>query len=161
MNDRSDFMVIVDKEIKELVDSKNLITNFNVDRLSSISYDVVIDKFIVDKKEVSDEEYVLSKNEYVYIKTYESLNMTDDLCCKVIEKNSLMRKGLKIDGPLYQPGHKTSVFVRVMNISREDIVLKRDMKIAQLVFLKLNDIPFSTYDRQVDARYNDENSFRN
>lgn len=154
-------MIIVDKEIKELVNNKNLITNFNEDRLSSISYDVVIDKFIVDKKEVNDLEYVLSKNEYVYVKTYESLNMTNDLCCKVIEKNSLMRKGLKVDGPLYQPGHKTSIFLRVMNISKEDILLKKDMEIAQLVFLKLNDIPNNTYDKQGDAHYNDENSFRN
>lgn len=153
-------MIIVDKEIRELVNNNNLINNFNVDRLSSISYDVVIDKFILDTEEVDMEEYLLPASEYIYVKTKESLNMTKDLCCKIIEKNSLMRNGLKVDGPLYQPGHKTNIFLRVKNINKKDILLKRDMEIAQLVFLKLNDVPDKTYDKQVSARYNEEDSFR-
>lgn len=153
-------MMIVDRDIKKLVNDKNLIVNFNEDRLGGISYDVIVDNFIVDNEEVADEEYLLPSLKYVYIKTFESLNMTNDLCCKVIEKNSLMRKGLKVDGPLYQPGHKTNIFLRVMNISKKDILLKKNMEIAQLVFLKLEDVPMNTYDKQVDAYYNDEDSFR-
>lgn len=153
-------MILVDREIKELVDSENLITNFSEDRVNSISYDVVIDKFILDYKEVDMEEYLLSSNEYVYVKTRESLNMVNDLCCKIIEKNSLMRNGLKVDGPLYQPGHKTSIFLRVWNISKNDIILKKDMEIAQLIFMKLSGVPNNTYNMQDGARYNNEDSFR-
>jgi len=153
-------MILVDKEIKELVSNKNLITNFKKENLSSISYDVIIDKFIIDNKE-SNNQYLLPKNEFVYIKTKESLNMTHDLCSYVIEKNSLMRKGLKVDGPMYQPGHKTNIYLRVLNISKEDILLNENMKIAQLVFVKLKTLPENTYDKQVDAKYNNESVFRN
>ena len=36
---------------------------------------------------------------------------------RVAEKNSRMRQGLQVDGPHYQPGHITYVFMRVRNIS--------------------------------------------
>ena len=153
-------MVLVDTKIRDLVDSENLIINYNESRLNSISYDVVIDKFILDNKEIDMEEYILSRNSFVYVKTLESLNMMNDLCCVVIEKNSLMRNGLKVDGPLYQPGHKTNIFLRVLNISNSDIILKKDMEIAQLIFMKLSDVPDNTYDMQNDARYNNEDVFR-
>lgn len=152
-------MIIVDKEIKELVNKQNLITNFNERQLSSISYDVVIDKFILENEEIDNNEYILSSSQFIYVKTKESLNMPYNLCCKIIEKNSLMRSGLKVDGPLYQPGHKTSIFLRVVNISKSDILLKKNMKIAQLVFMKLNELPNNTYDKQENARYNNEENF--
>lgn len=151
-------MIIVDNQIKDLVKSKNLITNFNEENLSSISYDVTINEF-VDNEDKGN--YILNPNSFVYIKTNESLNMTYDLCSKVIEKNSLMRKGLKVDGPLYQPGHQTDIFLRIQNISNEQITLEKDMQIAQLIFIKLDRIPTITYDKQENARYNNENEFRN
>ena len=153
-------MFLVDREIRELVINKNLITNFNEKNLCSISYDVIIDKFILDNKEMNVDEYLISSNEFIYIKTKEALNMPYDLCCKVIEKNSLMRLGLKIDGPLYQPGHKTNIYLRILNISKQDILLKNNMNIAQLIFIKLNSLSDITYDKQVDARYNDEIIFK-
>ena len=151
-------MIIVDNQIKDLVKSKNLITNYNEENLSSISYDVTINEFVDTDNNIS---YILNPNSFLYIKTNESLNMPYDLCCKIIEKNSLMRKGLKVDGPLYQPGHKTDIFLRIQNISNEPISLDKNMKIAQLVFIKLDNLPTMTYDKQENAKYNNENEFRN
>jgi len=153
-------MILVDREIRELVNSDNLIINYNDKRLSSIFYDVIIDKFIFGDVELDKDEYLLSSKDYVYIKTVESLNMTKDLCCRVIEKNSLMRKGLKVDGPMYQPGHKTNIFLRVLNITEHDIILNKGMAIGQLVFLKLSGIPDMTYDMQENSLYNNEDKFR-
>lgn len=153
-------MILVDKRIRELVKNKEMIVNFNDDRLNSISYDVVIDKFVLIDMEVEKDEYVLSANDFVYIKTYESLCMPNDLCCNVVEKNSLMRRGLKVDGPMYQPGHNTKIFLRVCNLTKHNIILTKGMKIAQLVFMELSDIPDMTYDMQIDAKYNDEDEFR-
>ena len=149
-------MIIVDNQIKDLVKSKNLITNYNEENLSSISYDVTINEFVDTDNNIS---YILNPNSFLYIKTNESLNMPYDLCCKIIEKNSLMRKGLKVDGPLYQPGHKTDIFLRIQNISNEPISLDKNMKIAQLVFIKLDNLPTMTYDKQENAKYNNENEF--
>lgn len=153
-------MVIVDREIKELVNNKSIIDNFNEKNLSSISYDIVIDDFIVNGEKINEDRWNLAPSDFIYVKARESLNMPFDLCCKVIEKNSLMRMGLKVDGPLYQPGHKTNIYVRVLNISKKEITLTVDMKIAQLVFLKLNEVPIMTYDKQADSRYNNEVDFR-
>jgi len=153
-------MILVDREIKEMVVNNNLITNFNEKNLNSISYDIIIDKFILDNKEIEMDEYLIPSNEFIYIKVKETLNMPFDLCCKVIEKNSLMRLGLKVDGPLYQPGHKTNIYLRVLNISKQDFLLKKNMNIAQLIFIKLNSLSDITYDKQVDARYNDEIIFK-
>ena len=154
-------MILVDREIKDLVIKNNLIGNFYEERLGAISYDVIIDKFILDEIESDDREYLLKSGCYVYIKTVESLNMLDNLCCMVIEKNSLMRLGLKVDGPLYQPGHKTNIFLRIRNITDRDISLSGKMEIAQLIFLKLSGIPNVTYDKQIDSHYNNEIVFRN
>lgn len=154
-------MILVDKEIKDLVKETEIITNFNENQLGSISYDIIIDKFIINEEEVDKQEILLKPSKFIYIKTKESLNMPNNLCSKVIEKNSLMRKGLKVDGPLYQPGHKTSIFLRVININDSDILLTKNMKIAQLIFLRLNQIPNNTYDKQENAHYNNENTFRN
>jgi len=151
-------MIIVDNQIKNLVETTNIITNFKEENLSSISYDVTINEFVDTDNNIS---YILNPNSFLYIKTNESLNMPYDLCCKVIEKNSLMRKGLKVDGPLYQPGHQTDIFLRVQNISNEQITLEKDMKIAQLIFIKLDNLPTTTYDKQENAKYNNENEFRN
>lgn len=153
-------MILVDKEIRELVIKDNLIENFNEERLGAISYDVIIDKFILDDIESDKNEYLLTAENYIYIKTKESLKVSNNLCCMIIEKNSLMRLGLKVDGPLYQPGHKTNIFLRVRNISNKNIILNNKMKIAQLIFLKLNSIPDITYDKQIDSHYNNEISFR-
>lgn len=151
-------MIIVDNQIKNLVETTNLITNFKEENLSSISYDVTISEFVNNE---DNDNYTLEPSSFIYIKTNESLNMTYDLCCKIIEKNSLMRKGLKVDGPLYQPGHQTDIFLRVQNISNEPISLDKNMKIAQLVFIKLDNLPTMTYDKQENAKYNNENEFRN
>lgn len=153
-------MILVDRDIKKLVNENNLIVNYNEDRVNSISYDVIIDKFIVDDNENGNSEFILHSNKYVYVKTLESLNMPNNLCCMVYDKNSLMRKGLKVDGPFYQPGHKTCVFLRVINISNCDIVLNKGMRIAQFIFMKLNGVPDKDYSIQEGALYNNEDSFR-
>ena len=144
-------MILVDKEIIELVKEKEIITNFKEEQLGAISYDVTLDKFIINKEEIDKNEDLLPASKFIYIKTNEGLNMPNHLTSKVIEKNSLMRMGLKVDGPLYQPGHKTNIFLRIQNINEEDILLKKDMKIAQLIFLKLNQIPDNTYDKRTSA----------
>lgn len=63
--------------------------------------------------------------------------------------------------PLYQSGHKTDILLRVQNSSENPLSLERNMKIAQLVFLKLDSTPTMTYDKQENALYNNDNSFRN
>ena len=151
--------MLVDKNIEDLCINNKLIEDFDKSKLNSISYELSIDSFIVDGEEKKSDEVILHSLEYIYVKCDCFLNMTNDLCAMVIEKNSLMRKGLKVDGPLYQPGHKTCVYIRVFNMNKDAFILKNKMNIAQLSFFKLNDIPNVTYDKQIDSHYNNESNF--
>ena len=151
-------MVLVDKDIKKLVQKGLLISeNYKPENLGCVSYDLTIGN-IIDKEEVKD-EYVLKPREFVIVKTNEELNIPLNLTGRIEEKNSLMRAGLFVCGPVYQPGHKTYSFLRAYNMSSADIVLKKGFKIAQIFFDELTDIPEETYDKKVNASFNNENKY--
>ena len=45
-------MIIVDNQIKNLVETTNIITNFQEENLSSISYNVTISEFVNNEENV-------------------------------------------------------------------------------------------------------------
>lgn len=57
--------------------------------------------------------YQLKPHETVFVKAKEGLKMPNNLVGRIIEKNSVMRLGLQVSGPLYQPTHQTAIFLRV------------------------------------------------
>ena len=67
-----------------------------------------------------------------------------------------MRQGLKVDASHYQPGHVTYAFLRVQNISENIIELSWGMKIAQIMFEQLTQIPEKPYSKQENASFQDE-----
>ena len=79
---------------------------------------------------------------------------------RIGEKNSRLRQGLWVSGPHYFPGHSTYIFLRVKNISPNDIGIKEGDKIAQIFFEQLDEVPDTTYDSQADASFNDEDQYR-
>lgn len=151
-------MVLVDKNIKELVEKGLLIvSNYKPENLGGVSYDLTLNHIIVDGEE--KKEYSLKPQEFVMIKTNEELKIADDLVGKIGEKNSLLRMGLYVTGPVYQPGHQTYAFLRVYNMSNKEIVLKENFKIAQIFFETLTEIPDETYNKKKDASFNNENKY--
>lgn len=156
-------MILVDREIQELVGNHKLIVEgFNLENLGSISYDLVIDRIIVftniDTTEYT--EYELSSGEYVIVKTLEKLQIPYNLLGKIEEKNSLIRMGLLVSGPCYQPGHETYAYLRVLNISGKRIRLENGFKIAQIMFEELKTAPEVTYDQRATASFNNEKEYR-
>lgn len=73
---------------------------------NSISYDLTLGEFL-DSEEGSID---LIPGEFVMIKTKEKLSIPNNITGRIGEKNSLLRLGLKVDGPQYQPGHITYAF---------------------------------------------------
>lgn len=61
---------------------------------------------------------------------------SENLVCRIIGKNGVMRLGLQVSGPLYQPTHQTAIFLRVTNLT-EYIILHKDFIIAQITFEKV------------------------
>ncbi len=151
-------MVLVDKNIRELVEKNTLIIKgYKPENLGGVSYDLTIDNIITEYGEVK--EYELKPQEFVMVKTNEELKMPNFLVGKVGEKNSLLRTGLFVSAPVYHPGHQTYVFLRVYNLSKKNITLKSDFKIAQIFFETLTEIPDETYDKKKDASFNNEDKY--
>lgn len=151
-------MILVDKNIKELVKNDLLIVNnYNEENVGAISYDLTIDTIIDEENE--KEEFTLKPKEFVMIKTKEELLMPNNVLARITEKNSLLRTGLYISGPNYQPGHRTYAYLRVFNMSNNEIILKRNFKIAQVIFELLQETPDITYNQNKKASFNNESTY--
>lgn len=151
-------MVLVDKNIKELVSKGLLICeNYKPENLGCVSYDLTINSIIAEDD--ITEEYLLKPQEFVIIKTNEELKMPNNIIGRIEEKNSLLRLGLWVSGPVYQPGHQSYSFLRVYNMSNSEIKLQKDFKIAQIFFEELICIPEETYDKKSNASFNNENNY--
>lgn len=150
-------MILVDKNIRDLCSTGQLISEgYNPENINSISYDLTLGEFL-DQKNQSKE---LFPGNFIMIKTKEQLRIPDNITGRIGEKNSLLRSGLKVDGPQYQPGHVTYAFLRIQNTSDKVITLQKGMKIAQIYFEELKEIPDRPYNKQPGASFQNEDEYR-
>lgn len=146
-------MILVDKDIIER--SKEIFINgYDEENVKGISYDIHISEIITEHGNV--DEYDLKPKEAIMVKCIEEINVPTDLLIRVENKNSLIRKGITIVSPVYNPGHKTPIYIRVDNISFDTFRISKNLCIAQMVFEQLSSKPIHTYDQQVNASFNDE-----
>lgn len=122
--------------LKEITD-KQIIQDSIPENFYEIGYDLTIRNMITPQGENNLALYELHPGTTVFISTEESVKMPNDVIGKVIQKNSLIRKGLQVEAPVYQPGHHTRLFLRVTNISSDVYQLKQGQKIAAIMFEKL------------------------
>ena len=149
-------MILVDKDIKEYVAAKQLILDGYVEEnLNGVSYDLTMD-VTCDESGKEHQEYELKPGEVVFVKTQEKLKIPENILGRIAEKNSRMRQGLVVNGPHYQPGHQTYAFLRVMNISKDTVILSHGMKLAQIIFEQLTERPDVPYSVQEGASFQDE-----
>ena len=72
----------------------------------------------------------------------------------------MIRLGLSVTSPIYNPGHETPIYIRVENVSGNIITIEKDMTIAQMIFEQLSSIPTVTYNIKENASFNNENKYR-
>lgn len=150
-------MILVDKNIKELCEKGSLISkSYKPDNVSSISYDLTLGEFLDTNADHMD----LYPGDLIMIKTQEQLKIPQDITGRIGEKNSLLRSGVRVDGPQYQPGHITYAFLRVQNASKNMFTLEKGMKIAQIYFEELKERPDRPYDVQPGASFYNEDVYR-
>ena len=153
-------MILVDKEIKKLIEDHQLIiAGYCSENLNGVSYDLTID-YTLDEDGKECVEYDLRPGETVFIKTQEELSIPENILGRVAEKNSRMRQGIVVSGPDYQPGHRTYAFLRVSNISKNIIVLSKGSKIAQIMFEQLSQKPDVPYNAQTGASFQNEVEYK-
>lgn len=152
-------MILVDKNIKTLVANSSLIIEgYQEENVNGISYDLTVD-VIVDENGGELTEYELQPGETVFVRSKEKISVPINILGRVAEKNSRMRQGLQVDGPHYQPGHVTYVFMRVRNISTKIITLSKGIKIAQMIFEELKEVPEIPYSCQENASFQGEKKY--
>lgn len=155
-------MILVDKNIKELARNKKLIIDgYNEDNVKNSSYDLVVDKIIKSSDSVENKENTCSRmklqpSQFIYVKMKEKLHIPENILGIVAQKNSIMRLGLVVDGPNHQPGHKTNIYLRVQNISPNEIEIEEGQILAQMIFEELKSIPDNPYNKDTTASFNDE-----
>lgn len=155
-------MILVDKQIKTKIEVEKMICEgYKPENLHGISYDILIESIILPDK--TDESKFIEKNTYnlrsgetVYIKSDIEINMPVDCVGKIVERNSVMRMGLEVSGPCYQPGHRTKIFLRIHNIVSKDIVIQKGQGIAQIMFEYLPIKPDKPYSKDIDNSYQNE-----
>lgn len=129
-------------EVMRTIQNMDIIENAEPTNFGKISYDLRVDKIIVDPKGVDKKElnsFILAPGGTVFVSTVENLKMPLDMIGVVVQRNSVIRSGLSIDAPIYQPGHHTKVFLRVTNISDDDINIQYHQEIASVMFSKLSE----------------------
>ncbi len=148
-------MYIVDKQIKKMCESGLLIAeNYNPENVGAVSYDLTVRNIYVENtKKIS---YDLEPGKTIFIGTEETLKIPENMIGIVKERNSIMREGLFVSAPNYQPGICSKCFIRVTNISENIIKIEKGKKIAQIMFDTLSDVPDIPYNKQANASFNDE-----
>ncbi len=158
-------MILVDKQIALLVETQNMIfSGYKPENLHCISYDILLDSVILpnrtnENKFIEKRSYNLRSGETVYVKSDIEIQMPVDCIGRIIERNSVMRMGLEVSGPCYQPGHKTRIFLRIHNITSNDVVLHKGQGIAQIMFEHLDVKPDKPYSQDEDRSYQDEKKY--
>lgn len=148
-------MILVDKDIKKLVKENNLInTAYKEENVGCVSYDITLESVLLEDKEV--QSFDILPGQTVIIKTQEEVKVPENILIRVAEKNSLIRYGIKVEGPHYFPGHQTFIFLRVTNLTEKSFTLSKGLNIAQLIFEQLTQSPETPYNLQKNASFNNE-----
>ena len=159
-------MILTDRDLHKRISNGELIVNddgnYEPSRLNCISYDINIGAIVSDEKKDDGTyknvtKYYLQPGETIFVKSDVKLKLPKDCIGIIYERNSVMRQGLVVDGPVYQPGHETYAFLRVRNIYAKEKVLSVGDPIAQIRFEQLHEVPINTYESEA---YQKEEDFR-
>ena len=151
-------MYLADNEIKQLIEKQSVLDPYDKEKVGAANYDLSIDSIIIPnpKEDSEKDNYELEPGESVFVSTIEKLKMPNDYVGMIIPRNSLIRMGLSIEAPVYQPGHETKIFIRVTNVSSGSITLKKDDGIASIMFEKLS----SPASKPYSGTFKEEFSFK-
>lgn len=178
-------MVLTDKQIREMCDDKNngLIQPFDERALQSESYDLSIGTEIsVLKKEVrcidieSEENidsiycvkeiplagYTLSPKEYVLVELKEKITLPENITAHIRPRTKFTRLGLIVSAQHCNSTYSGILRLGLYNTTDYAVKIRRNLKIAQIVFEELKEIPSDNklYKNKTNAAYQNEKEFR-
>lgn len=129
-------MLLIDKKLSEM--GSSLLKPFNEENVTNIGYDLTTECFFLDAN-TSKTEVDLAPGDMVFVRTVETITLPNDMAAAVQLRNSRIRQGLSLTAPMYQPGHKTKVFFRITNTTKQVVHLDTKKGIGYLVFIQLDE----------------------
>ncbi|MFZ8830300.1 MAG: deoxyuridine 5'-triphosphate nucleotidohydrolase [Candidatus Aenigmatarchaeota archaeon] len=158
-------MILSSEEIKERILKEKLIENFvDLDtQLQPASFDLTLDEIFLltssasidftnkerklpNYKKIEFNEDWIELNEGIYLVSFnEIVNIPNDLIAFVRPRSSLIRSGATIFSSLWDPGYSGKSNCLLVILNENGIRLKKNARIAQIVFFKLSSPASRTY----------------
>ncbi len=98
----------------------------------------LIDEKLKDKKWV--DPYIILPNQTIHAQTGVYLELPEDYECQVRPKSGISKQGILVHFGTVDSGFRGEITVAVTNITNKPIKLEKNQKIAQLVFIKKDDV---------------------
>jgi dUTP pyrophosphatase len=158
-------MILSSEEIKERILKEKLIENF-IDletQLQPASFDLTLDEIYLltssasidfsnkerklpNYKKIEFNNDWIGLNEGIYLITFnEIVNIPNDLLAFLRPRSSLIRSGATIFSSLWDPGYSGKSNCLLVVLNENGIRLKKNARIAQMVFFKLSSVASKTY----------------
>lgn len=176
-------MVLTDREIRELVQEKQLIEPFDEDKLQSESYDVSIgNQITIFRKEIrcldileqssidniykvitlTSEGYIISPKEYVLVSLCENIHLPSNVTAHIRPKTRFTRLGLLASSQHCNSTYDGRLSIGLFNATEYPIKIRKGYTIAQLVFEELVRKPSENklYKNKKNSHYQNESEFR-
>lgn len=101
------------------------------------------------------EQFYLHPGEFVLAATLEYIRVPRDLACRIEGRSSWGRLGLLVHATagFVDPGFSGNLTFELFNAGRLPVKLQPGMRMAQLCFFELEDVPFVAYDQRPESKY--------
>lgn len=173
-------MILTDKKIRELANTKSMIVPFVEENLQSESYDVTLgSKITVFKKEVccldvaeqndieniyeefeiAKDGYVLSPKEYILVSLAERINLPENVSAHIRPKTRYTRLGLIVSNQHCNSTYCGNLRIGIFNATDYAIRIRKGYTIAQLIFNELSEVASieKQYKNKINSHYQNEN----
>lgn len=152
---------LVDHQIRQLCRDLGLVEPFNPEMINPASIDVTLgDKILVETTDgdfiefdISKETFFMPPGAFVLAHTAEYIRVPNNLECVFQLKSSRGREGYDhLLAGYIDPGFRGRITLELSNVRRfKELPLRSGMRIGQLRFAKLDEIPMRSY--AVTGRY--------
>ena len=155
-------MTLIDRDIRQLIvngkmpdsEGQTAICGADESCVTNIGYDLRARGFAKDGKMLESCE--LNPGESAFVESKEIVGLDKFTIGRVVLKNSRLRMGFTMDAPTYQPGHKTRIYCRLTNITKNALQLNAGEKYVTIIFEQLDNAPEKPY----AGTFKDEFDFR-
>lgn len=160
--------VLCDWEIRERCEQSQMLVPFDPDLLNPASIDVILGNFLMVEtiyqkdllrieisKATEDDPFKLLPGNFCLAETSEVFNIPDDISAQFVLKSSRARQGYNhmLAGWIDPGFHGSRLTLELKNETKyTDLPLYPGLKIGQIVFHKMNNVPQASY--AITGNYN-------